>query len=270
MDYLRALGDQVPFFEDDAPSRILEDMRAGEKGSQASGDPVGMRGDRLLQAALFLHAAETHDRQTEESTESLYRYEGMAQDLMAGLREEDDRLFSGLPVESPVGYEDTGHLLTMDRMASWLHLMRYDPARYGFLVTSSPAVIDELDDAAGGLASAMTLNSRLSDGNPADSRDVSAWRDRLHVCLKALMETTWGQGTPFPDHPGPIPLPRGSRHSLTLTLYCIPGLAADEYLCRLFGPSLSGSRKRSRNLEAENGLIGLMALTTPSVPSRTG
>jgi hypothetical protein len=79
--FLKTLKDAIPYFDETSTSRIRSDIRKKAEGPRSDKEPAIEKNDVLLQARLFLLAAQELDVQNFSIIREIRQFEEMEQDL---------------------------------------------------------------------------------------------------------------------------------------------------------------------------------------------
>jgi len=182
LDYLKARGAAVPFFEEMSTAQIKADIKK---------DAAPPAPDPLFNARLFLQIAQDFDAQNDELRRQLLLTNQAERDLYRHLKGQDEpnsreRLKAKM-IAGPVREE----YMTFERLTAWgtlfLHDRRlHESKKKFFMVTPSRAVLEILQEHSAGIRQVLCVKNI-----PLESRQELSdleWRENLSGQLTALGE----------------------------------------------------------------------------------
>jgi len=195
LDYLKARGTAVPFFEEVSTAQIKADIK---------GTGVPRPTDPLFNARLFLQAAQEFDAQNDELAQRLLATIQAARDLyrrLTGADEPNSREhFMSKTAAGPAREE----YMTFERLIAWgtlfLHDRRlHESKKQIFMVTSSRTVLELLQAHLAGIRMVRCVKNIPLEGRPG--RPACEWREKLEEILAAPTEEAESRGEPL-TYPG--------------------------------------------------------------------
>jgi hypothetical protein len=237
--------DAVPFFNDSSPSQIIADLKKDH-----SGDARMDESEALLRARVFLQFAHEYDRQHAELQQELDDTDRRSKDLLKDLSGHKDDNFPSTRLTAGIKVDEPGEYMAKDRLQAWTRLFLQKPADSGFLVTSSPALLNILRDD-------LPTAEKLFDAPslPMKVKTDDAWRETLLDQIKSLIHTD----SPAAEHAhaGGYCLEDDSA-CIRVTLYRIPGCTPAQLFNRLSETSDTAGIQAIQNYDIKNTLIGLI------------
>ena len=225
-------GAEIPFFGEDAASRIAAEIKAG-----AGADDASAAAERLLQARLLLVLAQEHDASRSELTADLCGLEAQERRMLEELKGDDDAFAGAVGALPPTAAPPTLHMPAA-RIGAWAQLALaaedfWRAASTALFLTDSAEVMDHVTDL-------LETEPLLRD------YPVAAAAEELQTWLADLQ----------------APLPAAEKASAApvfrLTLVRLPGMDTSEWLGRLAGPSSRDASGPDSKAAAEGVLVGLV------------
>lgn len=134
---------EVPHFDEDAVNQIRAEIR--RYGSAPDDSGIDAR-EAAFSARLFLAVAQENDQTTEGLDDNLRQFQAMEKGFVESLGVDGEADFSRQPAGSGIWREDPGARQTGQRIRAWATLAACDDALSGLLVTTSPAVVETLQE----------------------------------------------------------------------------------------------------------------------------
>jgi len=134
---------EVPFFDDTTVNRIRSDI----KNYGQSGRPEA-KTDQGFSARLFLALAQENDRAVSSLDQDLDRFKAMEKNFLQTLKDADEAGFNRQAYGGTLWREDRGARSTEQRIRAWANLAAADEMLPEVMITTSPAVIDALQEKA--------------------------------------------------------------------------------------------------------------------------
>ena len=230
---LMGRGAEIPFFDDDATSRIAAEIKAGARVPAAATTGTG-----LYRARLLLMLAQELDARRNELTADLLSLEAQERRMLEELKGEDEAVLGGIGARSPAPAPPSYHMLAT-RIGAWAQLALQPEDWWGadpvaLFLTDGAEVLD--------LATEPFAVDPLLERHP-----VSAASERLRAWLA--------------DPQGPPPMTETSppaTPALHLTLVRLPGMDPPGWLRRLAGESSTDVVGPDRDATAAGVLVGLV------------
>jgi hypothetical protein len=150
-DYLRAIRNKLPFFDDTASSQIRADIK-GRMGAGAPARPQEQSAAAsLLAARVFLCIAQDLDRQTDAVRGDLEHCAEMERDLLQSLQGEPETESPPPSAGDAASGREVQDFMVIERLDAWRQLMAADAVQSGadasaLLVTTSRYLFDQLVD----------------------------------------------------------------------------------------------------------------------------
>ncbi len=225
-------GAEIPFFGEDATSRIAAEIKAGAGADAASTAAAG-----LLQARLLLMLAQEHDAHRSELTADLRWLETQERRMLEELKGDDDALMGEMGASPVTAVPPTLHMPAA-RIGAWAQLAL---AAEDFWRTA-PAVLFLTDS-----AEVMDHVTEQFTAEPLLRRyAVAAATDELQTWLVD------------PKGPPPVAEKAAVAPALRLTLVRLTGMDAPEWLGRLTGKSWRDASEPDPDAAAEGVLVGMV------------
>ncbi len=225
-------GAEIPFFGEDAASRIAAEIKAGA-GAEAG--PTATEG--LLQARLLLMLAQEHDACRSELTADLCWLEAQERRMLKELKGDDDAFPGEVGASALNAAPPTLHMLAA-RIGAWSQLAlaaedfwRAAPA--ALFLTDSTEVLDSVTEQS----AAEPLLQRYP---------VTAAADELQTWLAD------------PQGPPPAAEKVPAAPALRLTLVRLTGMDTVEWLGRLAGKSWHDASGPNPTAASEGVLVGVV------------
>jgi hypothetical protein len=245
---LKTMANEIPFFDESAPSQIRADLKKTGKQIPAEEKP-----DPLFNAKLFLHMAQEFDLQNKELDQDLMDIEAMEDDFMKNLKWEDDNDHARAVARKVLENDDPGHFMTTERINAWISLMLQDPEASGLFITTSRAVLEHLIEIVPEMEQVICL-----DAIPISVDEDEAflnWQDDLMETLENLARENWPVSMDdMANHPE-VP---GSEEKVSLTLYIVPNKTPYEYFSGCAETDVFQAESAKTGSMFKNTLIGLL------------
>ena len=238
----------IPFFDDTSASQIIADLKKSREPNSGQAHP-----EAVLRARVFLEFAQEFDRQNAELQQELEDTDRRSEALLKNLtgQKDDEPALARLIAE--IKFDDPGDYMPLDRLLAWTRLFLKEPIDSGFLVTSSPTILNTLLES-------LVPNEKLFEFNRlptlASNEDtLTAWRKTFYSQIQNGIET---EDSFAGDAFAQTPLLPESAAQFKLTLYRLPGCTPTQ-LCARFLKTPNGL-KNEFNLTPgiKNTLLGLI------------
>ena len=215
LSFFKTQGGHIPFFDDSSVAQIRKEIKAG--GEETSATRVKNTPD--LYPGVFLQMAQDLDEQSREIVGDLEFQAAQERELMKNLKGDAvDEMSSGLGDGMPFGDEEA--YMIPERMTAWARIALADDLAPSMLITSQPAVIDDLAERILEGAKEMLFLRTLTSpaGNPGR---VSQCREALSAFLGDMCTQAWDGGKEQLHFDRDWKL---TATSARLSLYVIPGM----------------------------------------------
>lgn len=215
LSFFKTQGGQIPFFDDSSVAHIRKEIKAG--GEERS--TTGVKNTPDLYPGVFLQMAQDLDEQNREIAGDMESQAVQERELMKNLKGDAlDEMPSGLGAGMPSGDQEA-HMIP-ERMTAWARIALADDLALPMLITSQPAVIDDLAERVlEGSTEMLFLRTLTSPaGNPGD---VSRCREALAAFLGDMCTRAWDgekEGRYFDWDC------KSTAAGARLSLYVIPGM----------------------------------------------
>jgi hypothetical protein len=225
--FLGARQGEVPFFDETAVNRIRSDIKNYGQSGQAE-----TKTDEAFSARLFLALAQENDRAVEGLDQDLDRFEAMEKGFLETLKDADEADFSRQAHGGTLWREDRGARSTGQRIRAWASLAAADEALPEVVVTSSPAVIDLLQEKAEkGAGLEKLADTRLAILDPTLSETIE--EPLLGRVLSGLGDGTIDLSGDLCAAGWPVST---SETGAAIDLYAIMNLSPADWVGRLADP----------------------------------
>ena len=208
--------------------------------------------EALLRARVFLQFAHEYDWQHAELQQELDDTDRRSKDLLKDLSGRKDDNFPSTRLTAEIRVDEPGEYMAKDRLQAWIRLFLAKPADSGFLVTSSPVVLNIL-------LNDLPTAEKLFDAPslPMKAKTDDAWRETVMDGIKTLIHTD----SPAAEHAhaGGFCL-EDDYTCFRVTLYRVPGCSPAQLFNRLSKASDTARIQATQNDEIKNTLIGLIEL----------
>lgn len=170
--FLKAQPGGAPLYDDDAVSRLRQQIRAkgGPNSRLDSADPATGDADPHFDARLFLAMAEAYDNDNAKAAAELTALQAVEDEVlreMHGGGEPGAKM--GPPTAAIASGEEAGAFMTGQRLRAWAIMASEDPHLGPVLITDSPVVGDELlEYRSGDLLGAPMVEVALPPESHAD------------------------------------------------------------------------------------------------------
>lgn len=250
LSFFKTQGGQIPFFNDSSVAQIRKEIKAG--GEERS--TTGVKNTPDLYPGVFLQMAQDLDEQNREIAGDMESQAVQERELMKNLKGDAlDEMPSSLGAGMPSGDQET-HMIP-ERMTAWAHIALADDLAPPMLVTSQPAVIDDLAERVlEGSKEMLFLRTLTSPaGNPGD---VSRCREALAAFLGDLRTRAWdGEKERRHFDWGCKSAAAGTR----LSLYVIPGMTPRALLeGYAASDGLDAPAGKADGSDARNTVVGVL------------
>ena len=224
-------GAEVPFFGDEAASRIAHEIKG-----QAGVDAASAAAERLFQARLLLMLAQEHDASRSELTADLRGLEQQERRMLEELKGDDDALVGAVSASPLTAAPPTPHMLAA-RIGAWAQLALqaedfWRTSPNALFLTDSAEVMDHVTEPF----TAEPLLRRYS---------VAAGAEELQTWLAD-------------PQPPPAAEEAMTASALRLTLVRLPGMDTPEWLGRLAGKSIGDASGSDPRATSQGVLVGLV------------
>ncbi|PID40414.1 MAG: hypothetical protein CR984_03350 [Proteobacteria bacterium] len=174
MDFVGVRQGQVPFYEETSIHRIRSEFRKYDhlqRPEDESNDSFGAR--------LFLALSQENDRAMDGLDQDLDQIEMMEKAFLEDFDGADEAGFNRQAYGGTMWREDPGARMTGQRLRAWARLAADDDQLPEVLVTTSPAVIDNLQEHAGSLVQLASFRPGLPNeaGGPLLGRVLAGLAD---------------------------------------------------------------------------------------------
>ncbi|BBO89358.1 hypothetical protein [Desulfosarcina ovata] len=139
--FFSARQGEVPFFDESTINQIRSDIK-----NYGTPDAGSEPDDSEFSARLFLAVAQDNDRTTDGLDNDLNRFKAMEADFLDSLDGADEAGFNRHGAGGELWREDPGARQTIQRIRAWSTLALADSRLPDLLVTTSPAVVDTLQE----------------------------------------------------------------------------------------------------------------------------
>jgi len=256
--FLKTLKDAIPYFDETSTSKIRADIRKKVEGSRSDKEPAIEKNDLLLQARLFLLAAQELDVQNFSIFREIRQFEEMEQDLFKNLKGEIEDSHVRSLGNNALMTDDPGACMAPERMAAWARLMLSDQMENsdtisGLYITSSRTVFEYLTDNVPGVQMALDF-----DSIPVYRKRIEAvinWQDRLLEHLTRLAQNPW---PPPKDADMESCIDKPCDRSVSLELYIVPGEEPLEFFSRFITKKPLQPHSEDTEKRLKNTLVGLI------------
>lgn len=251
ISFFKTQADVVPFFDETFTSQIRADI---EKKDAV---PVEQELNPLLNARIFLRLAQDLDSQHFEIAEDIHSFETMEQDLLKGLKGEDEDIlkigFGNDTAKTGASIVDSGDYMIKERIEAWVRLAQHDRERSGIFITTSRSAFEYLLDRAPGAEKVLDLNSIPLYENI--SEEMKIWQDSLMQHLDLVLKNTDPASQASLVEMPPY---EGCDAKVSLMLYRVLGKAPHEFFAHFVEDELHKTREKDERSVFENTLIGLV------------
>ncbi|MCP4693959.1 MAG: hypothetical protein GY859_38345 [Desulfobacterales bacterium] len=247
---IKLQGERVPFFDDQRPARIKEDI-LGRPSSDPAAEKAGEEEDAsLLKARMLLCMAQEFDVQCDEVNQRISSVEKMERDLLTSLKGGEEIFKPGSAGRAAAATVDSAGRMTGERLAAWGRIILEDPllddaGPTPFFVTTSREAFETSVEAAAGVELA-----ELGEPSPGweGQEDLE---ERLDVLVQG------SEGTPVAGRID-VPAGEGADEPLSLTLAFIPGKTPGEVFGPREKPDAGDSADGPRKKGPDRILLGLV------------
>lgn len=233
--YLKAHGNHLPFFDENATSQIRAEIKGRLQGQQTNRNRLDGLSENLLGSRIFLSIAQELDLQTDSLNADLKRFDAMERDLIQNLKGEDEssgEVFSVKRAVKPGGQED---YMLRKRLQAWTQLMKADDDQFGheasgLLITSNRAALEQVIEH-------VPVAEKIFewDAIPVFQKmggSMVRWRDELMAQIEILSRSEWKSPADRPYDSPDIPCDASAERTVALTVFLVPALQPVEVLNR--------------------------------------
>ena len=245
----------IPFYDENSTSHIAADLKKDPTNKTGPADS-----DLLLRARVFLEFAQEFDRQNAEIQQELSMADRHSKDLLKSLGGPTENASPVTRLTAEIKVDDPGEYMTQDRLQAWIRLFMEKPIDSGFLVTSSPAIFNDLLDTL--TTAEKLLESETLPANAASDEATIARRETFLAQIRNLIESEVAADE---DAFACEPRPENHAPQCLLTLYRLPGCNP----AQLLAPFLKGPNRVENNSrqmpEIKSTLLGLVVSASSTV-----
>ena len=238
----------IPFFDDTSASQIIADLRKGREPDTGPAQPGA-----LLRARVFLEFAQEFDRQNAELHQELDDTNLRSEALLKNLNGQGDIEPALTRLTAALKPDDPGDVMPQDRLLAWTRLFLKKPIDSGFLVTSSPTILNTLVEDLVPIDRLFELNGLPTLAS--NDETLTAWRKTVCDQIKNGIET---EGSLAEDTLATRPLLPERAAQLKLTLYRLPGCSPTQLFERFLKPPDGNKNDFNLASDIKNTLIGLI------------
>jgi len=256
--FLKTLKDTIPYFDDTSTSKIRADIRKKTEEPRSDKEPAIEKTDMLLQARLFLLAAQELDVQNFSIIREIKQFEEMEQDLFKNLKGETEDSHVRSPGNNALITDDPGAYMAPERVAAWARLLLHDPMKNddvisGLYITSSRTVFEYLTDNVPGVQMALDFDSIPVVRKRSEA--MKSWQDTLLEHLAKLVENPWPppKGADMESY-----IDKSCDRSVSLALHIVPGEEPFEFFSRFIEKKPLQPHSVDTERRLKNTLIGLI------------
>lgn len=250
---LRSSKDPVPFFDESFSTQIIASIRQQSEPSHKDDQT-----DSTLEARVFLALAQEFDRQHQEMNGDLVVYKDRIKDLFDDINAEGNN-----PIKAPLsGLEirqsDPAEFMVLRRLNAWVRLHLKDTADPGILLTTSPRILDHLNEH---IPSVERMHQfTCTAAGPGKDEIREEWQQSLLVYLAELAKS---KRPADPDLPAPAFETEDSEADISLSVYIIPDLMPRDCLAGCISSSPSRMGGQAPPSPIRNTIIGLIQPSEP-------
>ena len=245
---LKTRMNPLPLFNDLSSSKIIEDIKEKIHGHSSTQNQ-----DPVLAARIFLYFAQEFDRQNQELTDALDRYDQQESDLFRRLKMEDDPVAGQFRVTPKPAPDPLSDYMISDRLEAWTRIFDQDPEASNLFVTHSPDVLEHLLDRAPTVARVIHFESiplvKWKNGKRA------VWQEKLALKLIRLAEHKPVESSD--ESMEPLDLPAAGP-TVALSVYRVPDRTPWEFFSGCARINRSAAHNADRKSQFENTLIALI------------
>jgi hypothetical protein len=250
LDFFKAWGGKIPFFDETFSSQIRADIKKKNSGGQSLKEP-----EDIFSARLFLHIAQSFDLQNNGLIQDLRLSEVMEQDLIKNLKGEDEALSLEAAAKERFPIRDPGFYMAAERLKAWAKLMQHDREQPGLFITTSRSVFDELMDKTPEIEMVIEFDSIPIHASRDET--VEKWQDGLLASLNTLLTSAWPVST---DAMFEAPAVSGGDENVAIKLYIVAGETPYDFFARCVGDSSPQVATEIERVRFKNTLIGIIEL----------
>jgi hypothetical protein len=151
MAFLKAIGERVPFFDENSPTELASQIKKIRDGKNEEIPGI------LFNSRLFLCLAQDYDIMQEGINRDLASVHEMEKKLLAGLTHEDEVFFTKKTGDY-LGSDDPGRYKTKERIEAWAYLMSNDSDNPSFFVTCNRDVFDFTVERTGDIKNVIEID----------------------------------------------------------------------------------------------------------------
>lgn len=246
--FLKTMAHKIPFFDDNASSRIREEIK-----KTTLQIPPREKPHPQFDAGLFLHMAQEYDRQHETLSQDLTAIDVMEEDIMKDLKGEEDNDQVRTGVHPVIERREPGLYMTTERIEAWASFMLNDPRDYGLFITTSRAVVEHIIDIVSDAQEIMRF-----DAIPLGTAEDDAWVNWRNEFMKSLEMLAIHPRKAEMDDMAPPPEVLESETKVSLTLYMVSAKTPHESFGGCAGTGVSQRDMTITSTRFKNTLIGLV------------
>ena len=250
LDFFKAWGGKIPFFDETFSSQIRADIKKKSRPGQSQKE-----GEDIFSARLFLHMAQSFDLQNNGLNQDLKLFDAMEQDLMKNLKGEDEALNLEAAAKERFPISDPGFYMVAERLKAWIKLMQHDRELPGLFITTSRSILDELMDKAPEIEMVIEFDSIPMHASRDET--VEKWQDGLLASLNTLLTSTWPVST---DGMFEAPVVSGGDENVAIKLYIVAGETPHDFFVRCVGDKVLKAGLDTEKVSFKNTLIGIIEL----------
>ena len=220
ISFFKSAESGIPFFDESTISYLKQGIL-----DSASGKPPETK-DLLLAARVFLRMTGNYDHFQTEITASLFSQDAKKMSMLAALRGENDEENEDNPdadataSQARSAFDETGELLTSERLAAWAVLAGRKAPSPNIFATPSRAVVAAVLDHFE--STAVLLDNIPVPGEPANNEQ---WRNDLADFLENMTRRV--NASPDKDRPPLLPV---DSPVAFLTIIHLPGVSSRSFL----------------------------------------
>jgi len=245
---LKTYLDSMRYDSEISSSKIVEDI----KGKIRNHSDTPVRASDWA-ARIFLYFAQEFDRQNDELTRDLTRYDQQEEELIRRLKMDDDPVVDEFRTASTQLPDPFADYMISDRLEAWNRIFCQDPEIAGLFVTHSSAVMEHMLDRVSTAIKVIHLESiplvKKKHGEQAP------WQKIMALNLGRLLEPQpLGSGDGLIEQPD-LPV---SDTAVSLSVYQVPDQTPHEIFCACSGIHRSAGAGTEGYRAFNNTLIALV------------
>ncbi|MBW2410723.1 MAG: hypothetical protein JRF72_13060 [Deltaproteobacteria bacterium] len=245
---LRSGKDPVPFFDESSATQIVADLR-----QQSEPFLEDDQTDSTLEARVFLALAQEYDRQHQEMNGDLGAYEEKVKDLFDDINAEGNNPIKAPLTELELSQSDPAEFMVPGRLDAWVCLCLKDTADPGVLVTTSPGILEHINEHIPHVEKIHQFSCAAAD--PQEDEIHAQWQKSLLIYLSEAATTQWPADLDLPPNTFDA---EGRETDLSLAVYIIPDLMPRDCLAECISPSHIRSLGPVPTSSIRNTVIGLI------------